>query len=86
MKAPLISVLIDTYNHERYIEQAIVSVFEQDFPSSELEILVVDDGSSDKTASIVQKFGPPVRHLRKNGEGGKASASMPEFPSFRARL
>src|ERR1700723_3967347 len=70
---PLISVLIDTYNHERYIEQAIVSVLEQDFPSRDIEILVVDDGSSDKTASIVQKFGPRVRHLRKEN-GGQASA------------
>ncbi|MGH9758284.1 MAG: glycosyltransferase, partial [Candidatus Acidiferrales bacterium] len=42
---PRVSVVIDTYNQERYIEQAIVSVLEQDFPSSEMEILVVDDGS-----------------------------------------
>ena len=33
MTEPFISVLIDTYNHERYIEQAIVSVLEQDFPA-----------------------------------------------------
>ena len=37
------SVLIDTYNHERFIEQAIVSVLEQDFQASEREIIVVDD-------------------------------------------
>ena len=85
MKAPLISVLIDTYNHERYIEQAIVSVFEQDFPSSELEILVVDDGSSDKTASIVQKFGPRVRHLRKEN-GGQASAFNAGIPQLRGGI
>ena len=38
MTTPHISVLIDTYNHERYIEQAIVSVLEQDFPAEEMEI------------------------------------------------
>jgi glycosyltransferase involved in cell wall biosynthesis len=43
------SVLIDTYNHERFIEKAIVSVLEQDFPAAEREILVVDDGSADRT-------------------------------------
>ena len=47
MTTPHISVLIDTYNHERYIEQAIVSVLEQDFPASQMEIVVDDDGSKE---------------------------------------
>ena len=58
MTTPHISVLIDTYNHERYIEQAIVSVLEQDFPREEMEIVVVDDGSTDSTPSIIEKFLP----------------------------
>ena len=58
MTKPHISVLIDTYNQERYIEQAIVSVLEQDFPREEMEIVVVDDGSTDSTPSIIQKFVP----------------------------
>jgi len=44
-----ISVLIDTYNHERFIEQAILSVLEQDIEPREMEIIVVDDGSTDGT-------------------------------------
>jgi glycosyltransferase involved in cell wall biosynthesis len=67
------TVLIDTYNHERFIEEAIVSVLEQDFPPSETEILVVDDGSTDGTPEIVGKFAPRVRYLRKQN-GGQASA------------
>lgn len=67
------SVLIDTYNHERFIEKAIVSVLEQDFPLTEREILVVDDGSTDRTAEIVRKFEPRVRLLQKKN-GGQASA------------
>ena len=67
------SVLIDTYNHERFIEQAIVSALEQDFPGSEREIIVVDDGSTDRTPEIVKKFEPRVRLLRKEN-GGQASA------------
>jgi glycosyltransferase involved in cell wall biosynthesis len=70
---PLITALIDTYNHERYIEQALVSVLEQGLTSAELEILVVDDGSTDKTPGIIEKFGPRVKHLRKKN-GGQASA------------
>ncbi|MGH9707372.1 MAG: glycosyltransferase, partial [Candidatus Acidiferrales bacterium] len=53
MKNPAVTVLIDTYNHERFIEQAIVSALEQDFPSADVEILVIDDGSTDRTPEIV---------------------------------
>jgi GT2 family glycosyltransferase len=70
---PFASVLIDTYNHERFIEEAIVSVLEQDFPASDSEIIVVDDGSTDRTPEIVKKFAPGVRLLRKEN-GGQASA------------
>jgi glycosyltransferase involved in cell wall biosynthesis len=67
------SVLIDTYNHERFIEEAISSVLRQDFPASEREILVVDDGSTDRTPEILAKFASQVRILRKPN-GGQASA------------
>jgi glycosyltransferase involved in cell wall biosynthesis len=73
MRKLAISVLVDTYNHERFIEEAITSVLEQDFSSAEMEILVVDDGSTDRTAEIVRKFAPRVRYLRKEN-GGQASA------------
>src|SRR4029077_20342309 len=70
---PAVTVLVDTYNHERFIEEAIVSVLEQDFPASEMEILVVDDGSTDRTPEVVRKFEPRVRYLQKEN-GGQASA------------
>jgi hypothetical protein len=73
MTKPVLSVLIDTYNHERYIEQAVVSAIEQDFPAADYEIVVVDDGSTDRTAEIVRKFAPRVRLIRKEN-GGQASA------------
>lgn len=67
------TVLVDTYNHERFIEEAVVSVLEQVFPARDMEILVVDDGSSDRTPDIVRKFAPRVRLLQK-ANGGQASA------------
>src|ERR1700723_63721 len=80
MRKLVISVLVDTYNHERFIEEAITSVLEQDFPSAEMEILVVDDGSTDRTAEIVRKFAPRVRYLRKEngGQGSAFNFGIPE--------
>ncbi|HET9995275.1 MAG TPA: glycosyltransferase [Candidatus Acidoferrum sp.] len=79
------SVLIDTYNHERFIEQAIVSVLEQDFPEAEREIIVVDDGSTDRTPEIVRKFEPRLRLLRKEN-GGQASAFNAGIPECQGEI
>ena len=80
MARSFVSVLIDTYNHERFIEQAIVSVLEQDFPEADREIIVVDDGSTDHTPEMVKKFEPHVRLLRKEngGQGSAFNAGIPE--------
>jgi glycosyltransferase involved in cell wall biosynthesis len=82
---PLVSVLIDTYNHERFIEQAIMSVLDQDFPASDMEILVVDDGSTDGTEEIVRKFAPRVRYLHKSN-GGQASAFNAGIPETHGEI
>lgn len=82
---PAVTVLIDTYNHERFIEEAIVSVLEQDFPAAETEILVVDDGSTDRTPEIIRKFEPRVRLLRKEN-GGQASAFNAGIPEARGEI
>lgn len=78
MTKPFISAVIDTYNHEKYIEEAVSSVVGQDFPASEFEIIVVDDGSTDGTREIVRKFTPRVKLLSKKN-GGQASAFNAAF-------
>ena len=70
---PRVTVLIDTYNHEHFIERAITSVLEQDIPMEGIEILVVDDGSTDRTPEIIRRFEPRVRLICKPN-GGQASA------------
>ncbi len=85
MSKPFVSVLIDTYNHEKFIERAINSVLEQDFPASDMEILVVDDGSTDSTPEIIKKFAPRVVHLRKQN-GGQASAFNYGIPRCRGEI
>jgi glycosyltransferase involved in cell wall biosynthesis len=80
-----ISVLIDTYNHERFIEKAINSVLEQDFPVAEREIIVVDDGSTDRTPQIVQRFESRLRYIRKEN-GGQPSAFNVGIPECRGQI
>ena len=80
-----VSVLLDTYNHERFIEEAIASVLEQDFAASEVEILVVDGGSTDRTAEIVRKFEPRVKLLKK-ANGGQASAFNAGIPECQGEI
>jgi glycosyltransferase involved in cell wall biosynthesis len=82
---PLITALVDTYNHEKYIEQALVSVLEQGLSPTELEIVVVDDGSTDNTPSIIQKFAPRVKLVRKKN-GGQATAFNAGFAEARGDI
>lgn len=70
---PLVTVLVIAYNYGRFIEEAIDSVLAQDFPGDEMEIIVVDDGSTDDTAERVRKYGERVRYFYKPN-GGQASA------------
>lgn len=52
--APLVSVIIASYNHAAYIESSIESVLAQRYPN--IELLVVDDGSADDSVSRIQRL------------------------------
>jgi len=65
-----ITVIIPARNEEKYIGKCIESVLEADF-DGEKEVIVIDDGSRDKTSEIVKKF--PVRLIRQKHSGKSAS-------------
>ena len=54
---PLVSVVIPTYNRVAFLAEAISSVLAQTF--ADYEVIVVDDGSTDRTATMIQGFGDP---------------------------
>jgi len=66
---PLLSVVIPTYNRADYIAETIESVLQQTYDN--IEVIVIDDGSTDNTAQLVKPFGRKVRYVRQeNAERG----------------
>ena len=67
MYKPLVSVIIPVYNCEKYIEEALNSVYKQTYPN--VEIIVVDDGSTDRTLNILEKHKDRIKlyHQRNSG-------------------
>jgi len=68
MATTRISVIIIAYNAEPYIAETLESVFAQDYPN--LEVIVVDDGSTDGTERCVRQFGSRVRYIHQDNSGG----------------
>jgi glycosyltransferase involved in cell wall biosynthesis len=68
-----VTVLIDTCNYGRFLGRAIDSAISQTYSASRVEILVVDDGSTDNTDEIVRPYADRIRYIRK-ARGGQASA------------
>jgi len=82
---PLISVVVTTYNYGRFIEEAIESVLAQDFPLEHVEIIVVDDGSTDDTGERVKKYGSRIRYFYQ-ANGGQAAALNAGFANARGEI
>jgi glycosyltransferase involved in cell wall biosynthesis len=72
-QTPIVTVLIDTFNYGHFIDEAIRSVLVQDFPAEQMEIIVVDDGSTDDTRERVAQYADRVQYFYKPN-GGQASA------------
>jgi GT2 family glycosyltransferase len=61
---PRASIIILTYNGEKYIDALLESLSDQSYPKELIEIIVIDNSSNDKTVSIVQKNHPNIKCVR----------------------
>ena len=80
LEFPSLSILIPAHNEELVIERTVRKILASEYPHDKLEIIVMNDGSSDRTAEILNKLAqefPNVRpvHIPK-GEGGKGKAHV----------
>ncbi len=67
MSEPIVSYVLAVYNGRQYLAEALNSIHCQSRAVD--EIIVVDDGSTDDTAEIAKRFGPPVRCIRQHNAG-----------------
>ena len=70
-KLPLVSVIIPAYNEEKNIGKCIEAVLSLEYPKSKLEVIVVDDGSTDNTFKIARSY--KVKVYRRRHEGKTAA-------------
>lgn len=80
---PLVSILISNYNYGRFIEKAIDSVLNQTYPH--IEIIVVDDGSTDNSSDIITNYKDQIVPILKEN-GGQASALNAGFAASKGDI
>lgn len=71
MNGPLISVIIPNYNYGRYLAQAIDSALAQTY--AKVEVIVVDDGSTDESHEVLGRYGEKIRWLSQENQGVSAA-------------
>lgn len=68
-ETPVVTMLMGAYNHEQYIVDAMESAVAVEWPRERLEIVVVDDGSTDRTPELLAPYGDRVRIIRQPNGG-----------------
>jgi len=87
-RPPVVTVVIPAFNLARYLPAAVESALQQRVPDGVIDVLVVDDGSTDETPGLLASFGRRIRSLRQDNRGLPAtrnrgvSASASEFLCF----
>jgi len=71
---PLISVILPVHNSEKYLRDALHSVFNQDY--TPIEIIIIDDGSTDGTSQIVKEYAGKVQYTFQQNQGPAAARNL----------
>jgi len=74
MSADLVSVIIPNYNYAEYLSEAIDSVLNQDYIP--IEIIVVDDGSTDASSEILENYGSKIEVVRLSNSGAPTARNF----------
>lgn len=74
-RPPLVSCLLGTYNFAPFLARSIESVLAQDYPGDRIQIVVVDDGSTDETPSVVEPYLDRVTYIRKPNGGLRSTVN-----------
>jgi glycosyltransferase involved in cell wall biosynthesis len=82
----LVSVIVAAHDEERYIGRCIRSLVAQRFARSQYEIVVVDDGSTDRTSAILETFGADVRVIRNDKNLGLPASLNKAITSTHSKL
>jgi glycosyl transferase family 2 len=80
---PLVSIIIDNYNYGRYLRAAIDSALAQTY--SHVEVIAVDDGSTDESREIIESYGKRILPIIK-ANGGQGSALNAGFAASRGEI
>ena len=70
----MISIIIPAYNAEKYIERSINSVLNQSYP--DIELIVVNDGSTDRTSKILESYGDKIRYFYQENRGVASARNL----------
>lgn len=74
MPTPMVSCIVPVFNGERYLREALDSILAQSHQG--LDVLVVDDGSTDGSAAVAQSYGDRIRYLHQANAGPAAARNL----------
>jgi glycosyltransferase involved in cell wall biosynthesis len=71
---PLVSIIMPTYNNAHFLPESLAAILKQTF--RDFEIIIVDDGSTDDTETVVQPYRSSIRFFRKENGGPAAARNL----------